>query len=347
MLFRSYAAPVSYTRTYIRRWHSIDKLAESYFGDSPYCYAGNNPTNAIDIAGLTQRSIFDKQDDLENNPGFQPEVWKMIQTGWSSTPEGEDRTYSGEELQGMVNEKSQDKQTTFSFYLPYFKIWNSGAFGPNAIKHFLAWRQYSITLQAPQNKQKWDGFNPENGTWTFQPGQYPVSVARILMEDYGIGNQYCNEYRFATILAGFNGHLSNRDNIPIGTVWRIPGGENGFIRVVSEEIAIVTTTQYRYMDADGNVRIVYESAPEFSDISNQKYIYVPKNYVYQNITSIQKLTGSYFSGSNEIMKVSTQCLVKFGYTPTYQEPNIIPPLNEWILLGFKLITPFVEYKKTY
>ncbi len=37
------------------RWHVVDLLAEKYFSESPYSYAGNNPINNIDIMGLTYR----------------------------------------------------------------------------------------------------------------------------------------------------------------------------------------------------------------------------------------------------------------------------------------------------
>ena len=36
---------------YLGRWHNIDQLAESYFDDSPYVYATNNPIYLLDVDG--------------------------------------------------------------------------------------------------------------------------------------------------------------------------------------------------------------------------------------------------------------------------------------------------------
>ena len=39
------------------RWFVVDALAESYFSESPYSYAGNNPVKFIDVLGLARTYV--------------------------------------------------------------------------------------------------------------------------------------------------------------------------------------------------------------------------------------------------------------------------------------------------
>jgi RHS repeat-associated protein len=65
----------------IGRWHKIDGKAELYFGTSPYIYALNQPTNAVDPDG--NLVIFINGNHFGD--GGSPSYWRKTETHWDGT----------------------------------------------------------------------------------------------------------------------------------------------------------------------------------------------------------------------------------------------------------------------
>jgi RHS repeat-associated protein len=90
----------------IGRWHKTDGKAELYFATSPYAYALNQPTNAIDPDG--NLVIFIAGMD---NKGDKPEYWRTYEKGIVGYHNDHDdnHNWSGP-IYGMVETRAFDKE---------------------------------------------------------------------------------------------------------------------------------------------------------------------------------------------------------------------------------------------
>ena len=89
------------------RWHVVDALAEKYYSISPYAYAGNNPINNIDVAGLSYHSFLEKENENGNGNFINWSAWNAF-----SNPFLTGQYEAGPSNEELIKRKKDKKRKT-------------------------------------------------------------------------------------------------------------------------------------------------------------------------------------------------------------------------------------------
>jgi RHS repeat-associated protein len=95
------------------RWHSVDPLAEKYFGFSTYVYCANNPVSLIDPNGM---EIIEGKEEVERTKAFANRMvqseQKFQKNQWKKAARKEAKGKSADNIYNRI-EKSIDREVEF------------------------------------------------------------------------------------------------------------------------------------------------------------------------------------------------------------------------------------------